>query len=539
MKKIIIAMAAIAAAFTMASCNKELVNPNENPTVGKSVVTASIENDLTKAYLDANGNDTDGYKVYWSEGDNLFVDDYWEEDWFAEFTLENSSAGSSRGIFKWNKDENYFYQVKRKDGTKYYEPIFEIGKTYEAIFPFSFFYFNDDGFVEGNTWKTEQTYADMYIPMYGKAECTEEGKADFVFTNLGGLLRLTVKGTATISSITIQATEQMSGEAGLIEDAEGNIVAEIVGGYPLMKNEVTLDCGNNGVALTDAGTDFYISLPCYMNSKKENIGYSNVTITLTDTEGRTCEKKLNNKNLVIERSKITTASFTASEFKANVPEGALPGKFSVSADKQVYFSKGNLWADDSNTLHFEDAQWKSTPASSGSKDASHVSHFTWTIPVEAAVIGSKIGSNLFCDEAHKQSVDGSDNIYYTLSTVEWQYLFNYWDYANEIRKDKCKWAKVNGVGGYVIAPGDFTGTLKEEYTDDAALAAAGNLVFLPAAGYYDDPIFTSVGNCGYYWSSSAFDGSLAYFVLFDSILDPVRFGSRRYGYSVRLVTDCE
>ncbi|MCQ2179553.1 MAG: hypothetical protein MJY91_05590 [Bacteroidales bacterium] len=28
-----------------------------------------------------------------------------------------------------------------------------------------------------------------------------------------------------------------------------------------------------------------------------------------------------------------------------------------------------------------------------------------------------------------------------------------------------------GVGGYVIAPDDFTGTLQESYADDAALAA--------------------------------------------------------------------
>lgn len=539
MKKIIIVMAAIAAAFTMASCNKEQpVSPNDNLTTGKSVITASIENDITKTTLE--GNDDEGYKVFWSEGDNLFVCDEGGSrnmNWVAEYKLEDSSIGSPKGTFSWHTGD-YFISVNKS----YQEPVFENGNVYVATHPFDLTDLDNFRLI----WKTEQTYSttDRYIPMYAVAECTKDDEADFKFTNLGGILRLTVKGSAYIRSIKISAAENeaMSGSFLVDEDDNDNMVGKM--GYGDVENYIILDCGTNGVRLSEEGTDFYISMPCHYIIDEEIMkwvldGYSDVTITLTDTDGKTCVKKLNNKKLFIERSKITTAKFTASEFKANVPEGALPGKFSVAEGKQVYFSKGNLWADDSNTLHFEDAQWKSTPASSGSKDASHVSHFTWTIPVEAAVIGSKIGSNLFCDEAHKQSVDGSDNIYYTLSTVEWQYLFNYWDYANEIRKDKCKWAKVNGVGGYVIAPDDFTGTLKEEYTDDAALAAAGNLVFLPAAGYYDDPIFMFVGNCGYYWSSSAFDGSLAYFVLFDSILDPVRFGSRRYGYSVRLVTDCE
>ena len=39
--------------------------------------------------------------------------------------------------------------------------------------------------------------------------------------------------------------------------------------------------------------------------------------------------------------------------------GALPGKFSVSATKQVYFSKGNLYADGDKALHFEANQYDS------------------------------------------------------------------------------------------------------------------------------------------------------------------------------------
>ena len=131
MKKIIIAMAAIAAAFTVASCNKELVNPNENPTVGKSVITASIENDATKTALTP---DEEGYKVVWKEGDKIYVGDINEEMWSAEYTLDSSSADSSKGTFGW-QDGDFFCP----ENDIYTKPTFEKGEEYEAIYPFSFF----------------------------------------------------------------------------------------------------------------------------------------------------------------------------------------------------------------------------------------------------------------------------------------------------------------------------------------------------------------------------------------------------------------
>ena len=102
----------------------------------------------------------------------------------------------------------------------------------------------------------------------------------------------------------------------------------------------------------------------------------------------------------------------------------LENAFSVSDGKQVYFSKGNLWygkvgEEAEPALHFETNQWESIPSfnnqESGTKNPNHVSHFTWSDKVADAVGGSNSGSNLFCDENHKQSVDGSAKIYYALS----------------------------------------------------------------------------------------------------------------------------
>ncbi|MCQ2051144.1 MAG: hypothetical protein MJY74_02950 [Bacteroidaceae bacterium] len=209
------------------------------------------------------------------------------------------------------------------------------------------------------------------------------------------------------------------------------------------------------------------------------------------------------------------------------PEGALSGVFSVSADKKVYFSKGNLWADGSNALHFEANQY----STASSWDASHVSHFTWSSTVEAAVGNNNSGDSLFCDESHKVSVDGGEAIYYALSRDEWTYLFN---------NHSKKWAKVNGLSGYVIAPDGFEGKLANSYANDAELVTAGNLVFLPAAGYrrgFDD--VSLVGGNGYYWSSTAYDSDCAYYLYFDSdgVYPDDGYNSREYIHSVRLITE--
>ena len=212
----------------------------------------------------------------------------------------------------------------------------------------------------------------------------------------------------------------------------------------------------------------------------------------------------------------------------------LPGVFTVNeSGKKVRFSKGNLWADASGdnasnpVLHFEDAQWESTPTDiDATMDNSHMSHFTWSSTVTAAVGTSSSGTNLFCDETHKVSVDGSDAIYYALSIDEWEYLFN---------NHSKKWVTVHGVNGYVIAPDGFTGTLAGSYADDAALAA-DNLVFLPAAGNRSITSYYGVGTYGRYWSSSKTSYNACRFNLdSDNVKkDECGFNS---GLSVRLVSE--
>lgn len=209
----------------------------------------------------------------------------------------------------------------------------------------------------------------------------------------------------------------------------------------------------------------------------------------------------------------------------------LPGVFTVNgSDKKVHFSKGNLWADADNALHFEDAQWKSIPTSNGTMDNSHVSHFTWSSTVTAAVGADNSGTNLFCDENHKVSVDGSAEIYYALSGEEWEYLFDHHIYV----RGTC-----NGMYGLFIAPDGFEGDADDDLSaavTDWEEAQKSGIVFLPAAGHRNGTSCFAVGNYGRYWSSSK-DNSSAYRLNFSSSEFRSHDACSFYtGLSVRLVS---
>lgn len=539
MKETIIAMAAIAAAFTMASCNGLSLESEDSPTAGRSVVTATIGNSLTRTAL--SGNDTVGYKVVWTVGDKLFVIDASHQDWYAEYTLDNTYAGRSCGTFNWQTGD-MFYPFDNS----YTEPAFEKWKMYTAFYPYDMVKTGTDTYF----WETEQTYGatDGYIPMVSVSECQEDGMADLKFNNLGGMLRLTVKGTAVISSITVQSSDPMSGEfAAFINDDEYNLVPLMQDGTEDRtldaRHYITLDCGEAGVPLSSEGTCFHISMPCHYAIDGTLDGYPDVTITLTDTDGDICVRKLTGRKLVIERSRITPATFTAAGFR---PVYALPGKFSVAGDKQVRFSQGNLYYDGSAFM-FESRQYDSR----GSWSTSHVSHFSWSgnasVACAQAYPESGAGDNdvFFTNAAETTAksdftVNGETGKYRTLSTAEWTYLFRTRTGASALYR--CGVTVCDKENCIVLAPDGFTGTLADSYDASAWSAAeAEGLVCLPAAGYRDGSSVRYFDARGYYWTSSAAGSSSACYVGFtgDNVLEPDAHTDRHDNHAVRLVTDVE
>ena len=276
MKKTLFAFSAIAVLLGFTACTSdEIVEPQVS---GKTILKAYTETSATRTALADDGEG--GYDVVWSTGDKIFGDA--TGAYPGELT---GAGGSTSGEFTITGDNNDI------DGRTFFyglEP-------------------NEDGVW---SWPNEQTYAGNAIsfsPMAGKVSITG-GAASATFKNLGGLLRLNLKGTAKITSIKISANEYMSGKFK-VEPSSGD-AAVIDNVDTKCFKSITLDCGD-GVALTSEGTQFYIAMPANT--------YTGVSITLTDDAGKVCIKKLSSsKNLVITRSNITPTSFTASTFMPTI-----------------------------------------------------------------------------------------------------------------------------------------------------------------------------------------------------------------------------
>ena len=249
-----------------------------------------------------------------------------------------------------------------------------------------------------------------------------------------------------------------------------------------------------------------------------------------------------------------------------VDDSPLSGKFSVSATKQVQFSRGNLQATCSSadgnsstqetwTWQFAEHQWdyignaaanNSINGNGSVSTAGTVDLFGWVGASSTWEGAAQYG--ITNSTEHEGGTDGYGNNeteslksdwgntigtgWRTLTRDEWKYLFD-----NHTKG----WSTVNGVNGYVIRPDGVSTAIAASYTasDWAAEEAAGS-VFLPATGYRQGTEVNNVGSHGNYWSSSpnTADVKYAYRLYFsDSNLDPQSSYFRFFGYPVRLVKD--
>ena len=277
------------------------------------------------------------------------------------------------------------------------------------------------------------------------------------------------------------------------------------------------------------------------------------------------------RNIIVHQgSKVSGAAFTSTTLAAGKsyntvyqmceyiapPAGILPGVFTVadpdgtpnSGDEtKVHFSQGNLhatWNGSEYTWNFADNQYDvignaagNTTIDSQTNDAI-VDLFGWSTGSTNYGINTSTDNSTYSGEfvdwgkAYCASNSIAEGTWRTLSIDEWTYLFS---------KHSGKWISVNGVGGYVIAPDDFSGILADSYEEHAALAANG-LVFIPAAGMRTGSCVSDVSSYGIYWSSSNCvdePGDAYYKDVYDGCDEyPDAYkGQRSGGFSVRLVTE--
>lgn len=505
MRKFITIIPTFALAMCLLSCSKDNPVPGSSDTRASSVINAVAGTAFTKAGLGEPG--TDGYPTIWSKDDKLFI--FNPDTWYAEYTLDDDYSGNTDGTFTW-KDGDCFNAFN----SKYSKPLLNPGCEYLALFPSDFGTWNDDTEEISAIWPTVQTYSttDLYIPMAAAEEVADDGSLNFKFNNLGGLLRINVKGNAKIKSITIKADEGMSGALESIEINENNsgdylFVAYMGDPDTDTKNYIRLDCGN-GVDISENGKDFFISIPCnYVideaTDELELYGYNKVSITIMNTDGETCVKELDPAmSLIVERSKITTIELDNLVFNHQGVQLWADGPYwattNIGAEKPTdygeYFSWGNVVGYSQSNGNF---RYSFDPDNYNTSSGASLTGNIESVSNDAAL--SNWGGTW--------RLPSKDEYATLFNNTDHEYVSNY-----------------NGSG--------INGALFTSKSDNT------KSIFFPAAGR-SDWTSLSFGNVNaMYWSSSYYSGSSAYCMLLSSGAGQADYHFDRYiAFPIRPISD--
>ena len=283
---------------------------------------------------------------------------------------------------------------------------------------------------------------------------------------------------------------------------------------------------------------------------------------------------------------------------SNVTEGAIDALYSVSAEQQVRFSKGNLqYQATSATFRFAEHQWDRIGA-----DNENISQYyggwidlfgwatsgwdcgnTYYMPYDHSFVDNYdlgmgygplpsrdhdlVGEYANCDWGVYNAISNGGNkpgLWRTLSSEEWIYLLT----QRQDAKKKYAAGAVDGLNGLVLLPDNWTlpegctfnagmgdGDGREYFAQKNNYTSAqwqkmeqNGAVFLPAGGVrqeFSEIIY--VGEVGRYWSVTRCQGTAyldewcAYSLYFDSetLLPSDPNNPRDYGRHVRLVCDAE
>ena len=396
---------------------------------------------------------------------------------------------------------------------------------------------------------------------------------------------VTAEGASDATS-SVTAIDNGNGTYSIIPGTEVTAKATPADGYHL-------DCWSNNAEVNDAGTQTFtmgeddMELTAFFEDNTPTNVATFAAANVFTIEGGKAVVKVNadarplneNQELNVKAgSTITIEAIPGYKIKSvnvkpasHAPEGALPGLFSVSDTKQVYFAKGNLVATTADfganwTWSFAESQWewvaninKTIKYNAGSTTTANgnVTYFCWvgasgswnTGGARYGIVndnhdkfGKKNGEFLIADWGELIG-DG----WYTLSGAEWAYLVG----ESDARNGKCGLARIHNRFGLIILPDSYTDPKGVEtpfvsgkdavttYSDDDwTLMEAAGAVFLAANGYYLIDTTEDSGVRGNYWAKDSSGGTgYANDLYFSSQYKSIGCSqqSRNYGASVRLV----
>ena len=261
--------------------------------------------------------------------------------------------------------------------------------------------------------------------------------------------------------------------------------------------------------------------------------------------------------------------------------GQMPGKFSVSADKQVRFSQGNLQyryvADtETNRWRFATNQWDAMGKEENEKiargDSCWIDLFGWGTGKNPGAMCANISQANYHDWGENPILNGANqpNQWRTLTQSEWVYLLHKRTKAAE----RCGLGTVNGVHGLILLPDDWENLItlpglkscSEKFSDNGATGykyedankndhfednvfsadtwqklEEKGAIFLPASGEYNKNGYViDVDVYGYYWTSVS-PADMAYALTFNKyfINGQTTLQKNQTSASVRLVRNVE
>ena len=281
---------------------------------------------------------------------------------------------------------------------------------------------------------------------------------------------------------------------------------------------------------------------------------------------------------VVEQAQYTSETVTL-VFAVETPEGAIDGLFTINDDAgKVFFSKGNLQYDKRTSVwsfmehQYDMVELLGQDVGEDYADQDIISLFGWSTSgynhgghcyqpwntTPSYYDYHAYGNHFFNLEDQTGQADwgynaianggNTEHLWRTLTTDEWNYIFETRTTPSGIRFAKARVGDVNGV---ILLPDDWSGsyfnlnfpnTTNVYYENNQISLEQWDVieqygaVFLPAAGYRLETEVLNTGSSGHYWSSTHYSESRSNCVsIFDSGLYPQAIDFIYNGFSVRLV----
>ena len=236
----------------------------------------------------------DQLKTVWTAGDQFVAFDDDENVYECTFT---GSTGDRDGEFT----------VK---GLGYFEAEYNFRGKHIGFYPYAAW----EGIL---TYKSDNTYPLMVAPI-GATQNYKAGSYDpttnymigssddgqnYTFRNLHGYLRLSLTGDKKVKKIAVKGNKGEALSGMMFYDT---FEINTYGWYQPDGDTITLDCGEEGVQLTDSPTEFYITMA-------PTVFEEGITVDITFTDG-TMFPKATSKSVVVSRNTIQPmATFETSE----------------------------------------------------------------------------------------------------------------------------------------------------------------------------------------------------------------------------------